>query len=417
LKAQGQNSDAGLICDSVKATVVVGFAEAMSAPEATWSLIDAGFQVVAFARKGRVSALRHSRHVQVREIVAPETDAGAAQKELETLLLNLQDEKPGAPLVLFPLDDSALWLASRASVPDGVLVAGPQGPSAAIALDKRLQAKVALAAGFQVLPFCAATTAAEVLKETRRLPLILKPADAVLLVNGRLRKGRGWICANEEELQKAVQLWAEKFPLLVQSYVPGTGEGVFGLATEEGVKAWSGHRRLRMMNPHGSGSSACISQGVSTELKACSQEFIRQAQWRGQFMIELLRDLSGQVWFLEFNGRPWGSTALSRRQGFEYPAWNVELTLNPKSRREFNIPPKADIVCRNAGRELMYPLFVLRGPKSKALTHWPSFWRALGDVVRFRRDDVFYNWRADDRNVFFRDCFYTVRDQFFKSRN
>ena len=50
------------------------------------------------------------------------------------------------------------------------------------------------------------------------------------------------------------------------------------------------------------------------------------------FMIELLRDRTGKVWFVELNGRPWGSMALSRRQGFEYPAWHVKLAIDPQSR-------------------------------------------------------------------------------------
>ena len=36
----------------------MGIAEAVSAPEVEWSLVDAGFTVVAFSRRGRVAALR-----------------------------------------------------------------------------------------------------------------------------------------------------------------------------------------------------------------------------------------------------------------------------------------------------------------------------------------------------------------------
>jgi len=43
--------------------VVIGFAEALAAPEVVWSLVDAGFDVAAFARRGKPAALAHSRHV------------------------------------------------------------------------------------------------------------------------------------------------------------------------------------------------------------------------------------------------------------------------------------------------------------------------------------------------------------------
>ena len=62
--------------------VAIGFAEALSAPEVTWSLADAGFKVIAFSRKGRRGALRHSHHVAIFEITAPEKDCAAALAEL-----------------------------------------------------------------------------------------------------------------------------------------------------------------------------------------------------------------------------------------------------------------------------------------------------------------------------------------------
>ena len=133
-------------------------------------------------------------------------------------------------------------------------------------------------------------------------------------------------------------------------------------------------------------------------------------------MIELLRDHSGTVWFMEVNGRPWGSMALARRQGLEYPAWNASLAIDAQARFEIERPGKAGLVCRHLGRELVYPLFVLRGPNSKALSNWPSFWKAIRDIIRFRRGDSLYNWRKDDPKVLISDCYYTFRDQVFKPK-
>jgi hypothetical protein len=210
--------------------------------------------------------------------------------------------------------------------------------------------------------------------------------------------------------------WAECVPLLVQSFVRGTGEGVFGLVAPEGVRAWSAHRRLRMMNPQGSGSSACISQSVPEDLKASAEKMIRMAAWRGLFMIELLRDDSGELWFVELNGRPWGSMSLSRRQGLEYPAWHVQLAMDAESRAGAVPSLAPGMVCRHIGREFMHLLFVIRGAKSKAL-NWPPFWKTIANVVRVRQDDTYYNWRRDDPKVFFADCYYTVHDNVFKNRN
>ena len=134
------------------------------------------------------------------------------------------------------------------------------------------------------------------------------------------------------------------------------------------------------------------------------------------FMIELLRDRTGKVWFVELNGRPWGSMALSRRQKLEYPAWQVKLATDPQSQAGMTLLPVLGIVSRNAGRELMHLLFVLRGPKSKALSEWPSFWKSVADVIHFSHDETLYNWRREDFKVFLADVYYTIKGNLFKAR-
>jgi hypothetical protein len=399
----------------MKSLVFIGFSEALSAPEAAWSLVDAGFSVLVFARKGRHSALRHSAHVELVEITPPELDAEAALADMEKALA-AKNPVPTSPGVIFPLDDTALWLCNRLKPTPGWILVGASGAAAELALDKRLQIASARSAGFNVLPTTIANTATEVLDRGNELPLILRPAQAVLPRNGRLQKGSNWICATRAELERAVSQWAGAWPLLVQPFASGRGEGVFGLATEAGVRGWSAHRRLRMMNPHGSGSSACASQPIAPETKTLVEKFIQLTGWRGLFMVEFLRDQSGKLWFVEFNGRPWGSLALARRQGLEYPAWAVNLALNPAARIDLRPPDEKRVVCRNAGREFMHLLFVLRGPKSQALREWPSFWRTALELLRVRRNDFFYNWRLDDLPVFFCDWWYTVRDNVCKSK-
>ena len=399
---------------NIKITVVVGFAEALPSPEVVWSLVDQGFQVIAFARRGRRTALHHSRFVVCHEITPPEVDVQEALSDLRSLLTSLSGSIHVNRRVLFPLDDSAVWLCSRVSLDPDWILAGPSGVNADLALDKYVQFQAALDAGFNVPRTMLAETSNDILSMKESFPLILKPAKGIAPLQNRLYKSPTWICGTRKELERAVLVWANQAPLLVQPFILGTGEGIFGLATSEGIRAWSSHRRLRMMNPHGSGSSACISQTVPEELKPPIERLIRKAGWRGLFMIELLRDHSGTSWFMELNGRPWGSMALARRQGLEYPAWNVRFAIDPQSRISMEQPGMAGLVCRHFGRELMYPLFVLRGPKSKALKNWPSFWKAISDILRIRRSDSIYNWRKDDPKVLISDCYYTVRDQVFK---
>jgi hypothetical protein len=400
-------------------TVLVGFAEAMAAPEAVWSLVNEGFRVVAFARKGRASALRHSRHVVCREICPPEVDLQASLSDLQSLLSSVGAEADGARRILLPLDDKAVWLGSRVKLGQDWLLAGPSGTNAELALNKCIQIQMARDAGFDVPKTLIARTKNDVqaFSASESFPIILKASECVPIRQGRVHSCRKWICANSAELNRALSEWGESVPLLVQPFVVGTGEGVFGLAAPDGVRAWSAHRRLRMMNPQGSGSSACTSQPVSDDLKAKAEELIRMAGWRGEFMIELLRDDSGKTWFVELNGRPWGSMALSRCQGLEYPAWHVRLAMDEKAPVGNEPSAAPGLVCRHVGREFMHLLFVLRGAKSKALSKWPSFWKTMGEVMRVHQGDAYYNWRRDDPKVFFADFYYTIHDNLFKARN
>ncbi|HET7106161.1 MAG TPA: hypothetical protein VFI38_05070 [Candidatus Acidoferrum sp.] len=400
-------------------TVVIGFAEAMSAPEVLWSLVDAGFQVVAFARRGRASALRHSRHVRCVEISSPESDLQASLSDLNSLLGTLSTSSETGRLVVLPLDDKAVWLCSSLPPSQGWLLAGPSGGCADLALNKNLQVEAAREAGFNLPRSALVRTAADLFafQSTAPFPIILKAAECVPVHQGRVISCRKWICANRLEMEKAVAAWGEKVPLLAQSFVAGIGEGVFGIAAPEGIRTWSAHRRVRMMDPQGSGSSACVSQDVPEEVKSNVEALIAKSGWRGLFMIELLRDAAGKLWFVELNGRTWGSMALCRRQGLEYPSWHVNLAMDEASRAGLGIFSQPELLCRHAGREFMHLLFVLRGARSNALNQWPSFWKSFGDILRFRRKDGVYNWRRDDLKVFFADFYYTIHDNVFKSKN
>jgi hypothetical protein len=404
---------------NAQAIVLVGFAEAMSAPEVVWSLVDAGFRVIAFARKGRASALRHSRHVACQEIRAPESNLQESLSDLDSLLKSLSAQNPEAQLILFPLDDKGVWLCSKLKLESRWLLAGATGACAELALNKSVQVEAARRAGFNVPQTALARTAKDLFDFSAResYPIILKAADCVPKYQGRVYSCRKWICANQAELERAIVEWQERVPLLVQTFITGVGEGVFGLAAPEGIRAYSGHHRVRMMNPQGSGSSACASQPVPQDLRTIVQAMITQTGWRGLFMIELLRDDSGKVWFVELNGRPWGSMALCRRQGLEYPSWHAELAMDEQSQAGVAVPTTQSIVCRHAGREFMHVLFVLKGAKSNALTKWPSFWKTVWDVSRFHGKDGLYNWRYDDPRVFIADVYFTIHDNIFKSRN
>jgi biotin carboxylase len=365
---------------------LIGFADAFAAVESAWALADAGHEVFAFARRGTSPPLAASRRVRVVPVTAPEDDAAACVADVVNAAHRL------GTAVLLPLDDPAVWVADRT----GLRVAGPTGDAAAFALDKRLQIEAAVQAGFPVPAHSAEG------------PWVVKAALAAVEQDSKLIRPGGRVATTEADVAHATADLAG--PVLVQRLHAGTGEGVFGFATPEGVRAWSAHRRVRMADPRGSASSACRSIPVDEDLRQRTEKLLAAVGWRGMFMLEILRDAAGTPWFMEVNGRPWGSMALAVRRGLDYPVWAVEQALDPAFVPEAPDPEPPHILCRHLGRELVHLAAVLRGPIADYPGPWPGRAATLA-ALRPSRSDRWYNLRAGERRVFWRDTWSTLAAQ------
>lgn len=380
-------------------TVLIGFAEALAAIETAWSLQGAGYRVVAFTRAGQRPALRRARGVELYEVPAPEVNARATVEAVGRLLKTLR------PAAVLPLDDHSLWVCGQLEDTD-VPVAGPSQVAIECALDKSLQIAAAERAGVPVPP-------TQVLDDPRdagpiESPVIVKAARPVCESGGVLVRPTAVVCANDAELARAgTKSWHGS--VLVQPLISGTGEGVFGHSGEHGVAGWTAHRRVRMVNPQGSASSACRSSEVDEGLLAPCTRFLAEIGWSGMFMLEFLRDRDGRLWFMELNGRAWGSMALARRRGFEYPAWAVRATLEPG----FDPPVPAsppDAICRHLGLDLVHLLFVARGPQSDAEMEWPRLGRSVRNVLGRQSGSHLYNWNRLQPHVLVTDTAGTLGD-------
>ena len=386
----------GAEADSGSGPVIIGFADALAAPETAWNLVENGFAVIALVRRGTRTPLRWIRSVELEVVTSPRDDAQACVNEVIQVA-----QKSGARTIL-PMDDDLVWVADRVGERIG-LSPRPTGGVSDLALDKRKQLRLAESAGFSV-PDTRYVDAPEDWPETVQLPVIVKPAMAAELTAGRLGRQGAVLCRDRSHLEHARRVVQP--PLLIQPLIPGTGEGVFGLATDSGAVAVSGHERVRMMNPQGSGASACRSKEVDDELRSAAERFLKLAGWQGLFMIELLRAADGTCWFMELNGRAWGSLALANRRGFAYPAWTVQpagAQLRPAPPRH---PPA--LQARHIGRELMHLAFVIRGPVAKPDPSWPRVGRTVRNLLSIHRGDRVYNWRRSAPLVLLSDTVRTL---------
>ncbi len=98
---------------------------------------------------------------------------------------------------------------------------------------------------------------------------------------------------------------------------------------------------------------------------------------------------------MELNGRTWGSMALARRRGLDYPAWAVQAALDP----EFE-PPYPGLA------EIPAPNRPAWGRGSCAWAGWLTAQRdsrsagAVRDVLAWHRGERWYNWRPGEAAVF-----------------
>ena len=334
--------------------ILIGFADALSAPEVAWCLLENGFRVAAFIRHGHKPILSRISGVSIFEITAPEEDLNQSLRELKKIYHTSQ------AVAIMPLNDKAIWLSDKLTLESDVIVTGGVGEAAKFALDKRMQIKAAIQSGFKV-PHTTIIEKPDDICKLDKLPVVIKPALAVAEVGGKfLKKVPLSYCMNKKELDQAIESWDKKQPLLAQPICKGSGEGIFGLATKDGIQAWSAHRRVRMMNPKGSGSSACKAIPIEDHPVQSAAKMLAEIKWQGMFMVELLRDDANNIWFVELNGRSWGSMALALRMGFEYPAWTV-MNLFDDTFIPADPAPKNFVTCRNLGREILHLLQVLRG--------------------------------------------------------
>jgi hypothetical protein len=391
-----------------KRAVLIGFGEALSAPEVAWDLLRHGFQVMAFCRRGTLPPLRRIKGIRFIEVTAPEIDAWETVEQIRSAV------QRGEISTLVPLDDASIWLCDKVSTGVRVPVAGATGEAARLAIDKRYQLDAASEAGFNVPETQYVTERRELLK-IERLPVVIKPAAAIAEIHGRLCKGPISFCIEREDVIREADDRSHNGPMIVQPVLPGIGEGIFGLHGPGGVRNWSAHRRVRMVNPLGSGSSACMSLKISDQPMQASERMLRKVEWPAMFMIELLRDPKDKLWFMELNGRSWGSMALAVRLGLHYPAWTVMQTLDPDFVPPAT-PPWRSIVCRHLGREIIHVLAVLKGKKTYKLLPNYSRMRTLVEVCRFNRNDEWYNWHAGHSLLFWEDTIKAVMGKVFSNR-
>ena len=153
-------------------------------------------------------------------------------------------------------------------------------------------------------------------------PLFLK-VDACYSREGQGSKVRKAVSA-EDALAQLADLRHGYDKVLIQGFVAGQGVGAFSLWWDNRLAADFMHRRLHEV-PHDGGVSSLRESCLLPEVRADALAKLRCLGWEGIAMMEYRWDeRTGKYYFLELNGRFWGSLHLALFAGVDFPALLVD---------------------------------------------------------------------------------------------
>jgi protein-tyrosine-phosphatase/predicted ATP-grasp superfamily ATP-dependent carboligase len=279
------------------------------------SLGRAGHELVAgYPGKSPRPASTYSRYCGARRTYP---DPWLSQPDFARwLLANAAD----VDLVL-PISEAALVAAvsCRAQLPPQALVV-PSTAALEYTLSKRRATAKALALGIP----CPRTAFSLEDIPGLKSPWIVR-TDNRLGDDGCYRKGRNWYLEDSGELMDLLrELTEDGEQWLVQEHFVGRGGGAFVLMRGGQAVLEFAHERVHEVPFYGGVSSLRRSVRDDATLASATQLFAAIG-YQGVGMFEFRRSSLNQIpYFIEINGRLWGSLALALHAGADFPAALVE---------------------------------------------------------------------------------------------
>jgi predicted ATP-grasp superfamily ATP-dependent carboligase len=158
------------------------------------------------------------------------------------------------------------------------------------------------------------------LAQLTEFPLVLKPFKSKILQTDRIISTQVLIAydaENAEHLLNSHDFF--DFPFTIQSFIEGSGQGVFGLFDHGQPVCYFSHRRVKEKPPGGGVSVLSESVPLDDQLKTSAEKLLVGANWHGVAMVEFRVTPSGTGYLMEVNPRFWGSLQLAIDSGIDFP--------------------------------------------------------------------------------------------------
>lgn len=297
-----------------------------------------------------------------------------------------QLEKRGYSLVI-PVTD--LTICPLMGIRESVEVLSPLGMASndalSVTLSKSRTADLARALGVPI-PYTVVIKDTEEfypIQGKQRYPVVIKPDRSKnWSLHGKCEDIPVAYALNSKELSESVSRLLTFGPVLLQEYVRGDGVGMGLLAARgEALFAFQ-YRRLHEVPLTGGASSYRVSEVIDPELLDYASCLLKGLCWDGVAMIEFKKEReTGKTYFLEINGRFWGSLPLAVAAGADFPSYLFDLMIHQM--RDFPATYKVGLRCHQLSRELEWLKEVLlHRRRGNPVVRFPSYPRVLIESCR-----------------------------------
>jgi protein-tyrosine-phosphatase len=317
------------------------------------SLGRAGCQVIGAypARAGSVAAL--GTRFLSRGVPGP--DPWSDQAAFRAWLLDLVRSE--AIQVLFPVSEASLVAAHDVApaLTPATKIVMPDEKSQRFSLSKLQATRAALHAEVrtpQTVFLCEGAGAPLNRADLDGWPFpYLVKTDNVALDDGSYLRGSTYRVSSSADLDAVLdRVVSTGAGAIAQRLVPGRGVGAFLLRSRGRVVLEFGHERLHEV-PYEGGWSSLRRSDRDPRVMELARRLLTAIDYEGLAMVECRQTLGDEPYFLEINGRPWGSIALALHCGADFPRAALEATLGQE---EATVAPPP-LVGRSVYCQNLYP--------------------------------------------------------------
>jgi predicted ATP-grasp superfamily ATP-dependent carboligase len=238
----------------------------------------------------------------------------------------------GASLLIATQEDTLIKLSRNYDdfINEGIIPTFPKFEVLDRALNKSKTFHIALESGVKIPKTLFPKNKEELLELAPSLgfPIVIKPIRSISIdrENTFSNSGPSYAKSYDELVEVVKGLPDHMETPVLQEFIHGTGEGGFFLVDKSGeIKNHFAHKRIRDVNPKGSGSSFRCSAIIEPEILESSTTLLKAMEWEGVAMVEFRKSTKGEFYLMEVNGRFWGSLDLARQAGLDFPLNLVKM--------------------------------------------------------------------------------------------